>query len=196
MHAAFWKDLFTVPDAERLPAGEYERLVLRAKGLRGDAAWVIPAACALGAVVLWTVFVLAVSDMLRGALGAAWTGPLPVLGEPEPDLPTIRLVWRAVTVAAGAAIAAAAYCAVSWALLIRTMRRLANRTGCPDCGFSLMGLKVEAGVVVCPECGSRVVLAEHNLLPADLLPPRDARRPLAGAGPLGAYGGGHGRPRR
>jgi len=40
---------------------------------------------------------------------------------------------------------------------------------CPKCEFSLMGLPITRGAVRCPECGHKIVLADHLLTPDDLL---------------------------
>jgi ribosomal protein L37AE/L43A len=40
---------------------------------------------------------------------------------------------------------------------------------CPDCDYSLLGLRIESGSVMCPECGGVWVLEELGLTPADLI---------------------------
>lgn len=51
--------------------------------------------------------------------------------------------------------------------------RLVSAT-CRGCRYSLLGLTVSDGTVMCPECGAKIVLAEHNLKEEDLLVRRDA----------------------
>ncbi len=38
--------------------------------------------------------------------------------------------------------------------LIRTIRLKVRQASCPACGYSLLGLAVDLGVITCPECGS------------------------------------------
>lgn len=53
----------------------------------------------------------------------------------------------------------------------RAIRLRLRTTVCPKCAYSLLGLGVRGGEVVCPECGDRIVLAAHGLTPDDLLIP-------------------------
>lgn len=40
---------------------------------------------------------------------------------------------------------------------------------CPGCDYSLLGLRVEEDVVICPECGNSCRLEAMGLTPADLI---------------------------
>jgi hypothetical protein len=177
MFGDLWRAWFSVPEAERLDERAYRRLVEKAKLKRGDAAWMIPAGVAFSVFVLWTVVLgVVASAVWSAAAGGAGTGV------------SRRLVGCS-SLLAGALLASAVYAALRWVLLVRSMRRIINKAGCPFCEFSLVGLKPEDGEVRCPECGGRVVLAEHGLYAEDLLSPRERRRALPGAGPYGAYRG-------
>jgi hypothetical protein len=56
--------------------------------------------------------------------------------------------------------------------LIRTITLRVRQTSCPGCGYSLLGLAVDKGVVKCPECAAPYFLADHGLTAEDLLAPR------------------------
>jgi len=53
------------------------------------------------------------------------------------------------------------------------LRRLIHRAiesgRCPACSYSLLGLEVVEGRVLCPECGTRTTLAERRLTPGMLI---------------------------
>jgi DNA-directed RNA polymerase subunit RPC12/RpoP len=53
-----------------------------------------------------------------------------------------------------------------WAL-----RRHIKSAKCPGCGYLLLGLQVQDGAVVCPECGDRLMLTDLGLTPESLLVP-------------------------
>lgn len=67
-----------------------------------------------------------------------------------------------------------------WAL-----RKHINKAHCPACGYVLLGLRVEDGAVVCPECGGRLVLADLGLTPESLLA-ADKERRISRGGAEGA----------
>jgi ribosomal protein S27AE len=58
--------------------------------------------------------------------------------------------------------------------LIRTIRLRVRQASCPGCGYSLLGLAVELGVVTCPECAAPFFLADHGMTPEDIIAPRKA----------------------
>jgi hypothetical protein len=58
--------------------------------------------------------------------------------------------------------------------LIRTITLRVQQTSCPGCGYSLLGLAVDRGVVTCPECAAPFHLSEHGLRAEDLIAPRSA----------------------
>lgn len=55
-------------------------------------------------------------------------------------------------------------------LLRWAVRRHIGRASC-DCGYSLLGLTIEDGMVLCPECGHPTVLSHRGLTPENLLVP-------------------------
>ncbi len=57
-------------------------------------------------------------------------------------------------------------------LLRRAIRERIKSAACPGCGYSLIGLKVTDGRVVCPECGGDVDLDRHDLSESDLVAER------------------------
>jgi hypothetical protein len=55
--------------------------------------------------------------------------------------------------------------------LIKTITLRVHQTSCPSCGYSLLGLVVDKGVIVCPECAAPFFLADHGMTEADLMAP-------------------------
>ncbi len=55
--------------------------------------------------------------------------------------------------------------------LIRTIRLKVRQASCPGCGYSLLGLAVEYGVITCPECAAPFFLADHGMTPEDIIAP-------------------------
>lgn len=165
--------LFRVPELDKYSDDEYDRLVIQAKLRRGDAIWVLPGLCGLCAAALWGV-----AAYMLGAAVMTSTGGTPPLGSLER--------WVRLTIVVGIGVFCAVFFSVRYLLVIRSIRHIVNKTGCPYCEFSLVGLTVEHGAVKCPECGSRVVLADHRINPDDLWV-RAAK--FAGAGKRGAYKG-------
>jgi hypothetical protein len=69
--------------------------------------------------------------------------------------------------------------------LIRTITLRVHQTSCTSCGYSLLGLAVDRGAIVCPECAAPFFLADHGMTEEDLMapagvrPPKPARVPTA-----------------
>jgi DNA-directed RNA polymerase subunit RPC12/RpoP len=61
-------------------------------------------------------------------------------------------------------------------VLLAAIRDRLQSARCPQCTFSLLGLPVANGIVRCPECGSRITLAEHDLTPDDILAGAESKR--------------------
>lgn len=61
--------------------------------------------------------------------------------------------------------------------LIWAVRKQIGGTGCPRCGYQLIGLTIDNGRVRCPECGFTESLVNLNLTPADLLAPGESAVP-------------------
>lgn len=184
--ALFFGKLYrAVEELDDLTDAECERLVVRAKLRRGDAAWVLP----LAAGVVAGAVVCAVGVVVGGLVVAARSPMGLVSGEAK------TLIWAA-SLAGAVAVLTLVFAVVQRWLLLGTLRDLANRAGCPFCEFSLVGLTPVRGAVKCPECGEVVLLHEHRIQPEDLLGRTPGARrggKVLGAGPLGAYTGGKGR---
>ncbi len=58
-------------------------------------------------------------------------------------------------------------------LLIRVIRERVRGGRCPECRFSLLGLPILGGTLVCPECGTNMTLHELGLTHHDLLDEND-----------------------
>jgi hypothetical protein len=56
----------------------------------------------------------------------------------------------------------------------RIIRIQLRGTGCPGCGYSMLGLAAPEGAALCPECGHLFVLADHDMTAADLIVRADA----------------------
>lgn len=101
--------------------------------------------------------------------------------------PSLR-EWAVGNLLVGVLISVAVAVAVRWYLLVRSIKRLINRAGCPFCEFSLVGLRIEHGWVRCPECGQRVYLHEHRLSEEDILTDEERRKPIKGLEARGRWG--------
>lgn len=67
-------------------------------------------------------------------------------------------------------------------MLRRGLRRQIATAACVSCGYSLLGLPVQAGEVTCPECGHQHDLQRHGLRPEDLIA-RAQREPAEAPAP-------------
>lgn len=164
--------LFRPADLEHVPESRYRQLIARALLKRGDAAWLIPLVLGLIAACIWLVagyaLVIALSS---SSVVPNWS----------------RIGFVNVTIAAILTIAVGAV--IRWKMVTTSIRRLLNKAACPYCEFSLVGLEVEFGGVVCPECGERLLLSELGLTKDDLIPTSVSMTPFDGAGKLGSYSG-------
>jgi hypothetical protein len=172
---SFYSSIFQIPGLSNYSDAEYERLVAQAKLRRGDAIWVLPGLAGVLAAGAWIGIGIAMFVAMQAA-GSSPTG-LALRGLGLANILAAVLIGVAVAVA------------VRWVLLVRSIRRIVNRAGCPFCEFSLVGLRVQHGWVQCPECGQRVYLHEHRLSEEDILTDEERHKPIAGlgAGPMGAY---------
>lgn len=162
-----------LPDLSKYSDEEYERLVWQAKARRGDALWVIPTGAGVLAAAVW----VALAVLMQ--MGIMRMGPTVA----APSIMKFGLINAVVALAIAFALGGL----VRWIMIVRSIRRIVNKAGCPYCEFSLVGLPVKLGWVRCPECGQRVYLHEHRLTEEDLIPEGGWYRPIEGAGPRGAY---------
>lgn len=113
--------------------------------------------------------------LLPVAAGVAWlmgvhfvaslVVPMETVSRGEKWIQTTLVVL--VLVAVGASIVVGHL--VRDAILIHAIRTRIRSGRCPECGFSLLGLPIADGAIVCPECGSQMTLHELGLEPRDLL---------------------------
>lgn len=93
------------------------------------------------------------------------------LGRYSPWVDTDTIRGRGVFVVRGVVMLlvslAAAFQPYAAIVKARIRRRLRD-VSCPMCVYPLIGLPVTDGRVLCPECGGRIVLAEHGLRGADI----------------------------
>lgn len=164
--------LFRPPDLEHIPERRYQQLIQRALLKRGDAAWVIPLVVGLVGALAWIALGYALAIVLsRSGATPNWA-----------RIGFVNILIACIVTSTVAAV-------VRWKLITNSIRRLMNRAGCPYCEFSLVGLSIENGGVVCPECGERLLLSELGLSREDLLPDTVATLPFDGAGKLGSFAG-------
>ena len=184
---SFLSSIFHIPELSSYSDDEYDKLVRQAKLRRGDAIWVIPGLAGALAGIAWIGIGIAVMLAIKASNAAAAAAMSAAGGIPAAS-PSLR-GWAVGNLLVGVLISVAVAVAVRWYLLVRSIKRLINRAGCPFCEFSLVGLRVEHGWVRCPECGQRVYLHEHRLSEEDILTDEQKRKPIAGlgAGPMGAY---------
>lgn len=179
--------ILTIPELSSYSDDEYDKLVRQAKLRRGDAIWVLPGLAGILVGMAWIGVGIGVMLAIKASNAAAAVAAAGVGGIPAAT-PSMRGLAIG-NLLVGVLIAVAVAVAVRWFLLVRSIKRLINRAGCPFCEFSLVGLRVEHGWVRCPECGQRVYLHEHRLSEEDILTDEERRKPIKGlgAGPMGAY---------
>lgn len=168
--------LFRPAELEHIPEREYARLIERATVRRGDAAWVLPLIAGLVCAAAWLAIGYSAAAFLSGRGG----GRGGAIGVNWARIGVVNVLIALVVVTTVGAM-------VRWRLVTNSIKRLVNKAACPYCEFSLMGLEVEMGGVVCPECGERTVLSEIGLTKEDLVVL--ATQPFDGAGKLGSYSG-------
>jgi hypothetical protein len=167
--------IFAISELEKYSDEEFAALMRKAKLRRGDALWLIPALWGVLGATVW----VGVGAMLTFGLkssGMSLTGV--AMGR-----------WLALNGFVALLVAIAIGAAARWWMLVKSIRRLINKAGCPYCEFSLVGLKVKSGWVKCPECGQRVYIHDENITEEDLMTEaeRFAPPPKVGAGEMGAY---------
>lgn len=183
-----WPEVLTpysdLPEMSSRPPHEQRKLVSQASRRRGDAIWVVPMLWALGVAAVWAGVSFGIVR-LKMSIDASKS----VLGRVDPPADLIRLLGFA-----GLLLFVATCIVARRSMVIRSLRFLINKAGCPYCQFSLVGLTPEKlggtgskPVVRCPECGELVSIFDHGIMPDDLLTDHDRRRPFPGAGPAGAY---------
>lgn len=170
------RQLLSIPEVDKYSDEQYERLIIQARIRRGDAIWVLPLGAGLLAAGMWMMVAIFLGKVVLT------TAP----GRLAP-IAMVNTRWLILNGVVMMVIFLAATIGVRWLLIVRSIRNILNRAGCPFCDFSLVGLKIEHGRVKCPECGSSVFLHEHRLNADDLIPESQKQAPLQGAGPLGAY---------
>ncbi len=167
--------IFAIPELEKYSDDEFAVLMRKARLRRGDALWVVPVFWGIVGAVVWVGVTAVMTFGLRSTgLSLAGNG---------------MARWLMLNVFVGALVAVAVGAAARWWMLVRSIRRLLNKAGCPYCEFSMVGLRVKQGWVRCPECGQRVYIHDLHLTEEDLM--TDAERyappPEVGAGEMGAY---------
>jgi hypothetical protein len=181
-------------------------LALQARVRRGDAAWVVPLGLALtlGLVVgafgyMTSLLVIMSAGGGKTPVAGAVGGPVGMPPGTVPNVGPLTKVLMTGVLAGVIGTVILAFILIQREMLVRTMRKIIARALCPYCEFSLVGLAARRGELRCPECGNRVVLAEHRISEDDLIPDtaeglramRERWRSM-GADPLGAYTGGKG----
>lgn len=174
------------------PDEQVRKLVRQAKFRRGDALWVMPLLAGLAAAAAWGVIGWGIIEMVmfyrQSAANAGNTTGLPTPAVPLPPMIVPIVVGCGILAFVAAAVIA------RYSMVVRSVRFLVNKAGCPYCRFSLVGLTPSAKggtgakpIVRCPECGQLVSLFDHGIVPQDLVPERERYRAYDGAGPMGAY---------
>ena len=151
------------PELDRFSDAECERFVLRAAQ---KYRWSKARAMAITAGVL--AFVIPLGLVLaRAAWGIAspWTSS---------KLPRLHRVLdgpdaRGLAIVAVVAVVAFTFLLVRDRWLIRTINQRLRQTVCSGCGYSLLGLTSDRGVVECPECRQPFFLNDAGLTDDDLM---------------------------
>lgn len=158
------------PELDRFSDEQCERFVERAKNdYPGSRLGV--ALLALGVIVAVIVALSIPERMLWAVWSQRFTGRLE--REQALDLVVALSAWfYALLFCLGMLIARDRW-------LIRTITLRVHQTSCPSCRYSLLGLVVDNGVIVCPECAAPFFLADHGMTAEDLIsrPTRDPRSP-------------------
>ena len=169
------------PELDAYSDEECVRLVWQARVRRGDALWVLPGAAALMAFLAWMFVGATIFLIVFTVLSPQNTRPTPG-------------GFLVPTVLVGVMVFAIVWTLMRRGMIVRSIRNILNRAGCPFCDFSLVGLPVRDNRVVCPECGSTVRLFEHKITAEDLVGDTPGaiaqQRDRLGAGPMGAHGRG------
>jgi hypothetical protein len=199
----WFKGLFFHPAIARLSDDQFDHYAQQARARRGDAIWVVPLALGVLAAGAWLLLAGVLIEFVQsaGTLPApapqlqvvpGTPGPAQLFGGPATQVALVTPVsgavraWWGTNVVVALLIAAAVVALAYYALLLASIRALANRGGCPYCEFSLAGLAIGPdNAVTCPECGQRVYLHEHRIKREDI--ETGALAPLPGPGPRGAY---------
>jgi hypothetical protein len=90
-------------------------------------------------------------------------------------LASLSVSWLVMDLAVMVFVSAMAGAPIVSAMMVRDAwlrRAIASRLAsarCAACDYSLLGLPVNNGVVMCPECGFELALASYGLRPEDLL---------------------------
>ena len=79
------------------------------------------------------------------------------------------LSWANLLVAIGILLGFTAMLPLRDRAIRRALVRRVALVRCHACRYSLLGLPVADGATACPECGERIILADHHLTPDDLL---------------------------
>ncbi len=110
----------------------------------------------IGAGCVWAVLVIVITSVVFGAVLSSLPFGL---------FRVLAMLFFAVALAWSFGVAFL----VRDSLLIRAIRDRIRGGRCPECRFSLLGLPIHDGAIVCPECGTGMTLHELGLTPRDLL---------------------------
>lgn len=195
---------------------ERRRLVYKALTKRGDAAWILPLLAAVTATAIWVFAGMGLARIVTIAAGPAAAAPAPaapppavgaastnpatsaantpaatsgvivVTTPPAAPPPVVLRPLRTLVWGLGLIVFLATFVTTRRVLVVRTIKRLLNRTGCPFCEFNLIGLRPLGTYITCPECGERFDLLQHGMKPDDLIVAGRGRE-FEGAGRFGAY---------
>jgi hypothetical protein len=164
-----WSKIYRAfPELDRFSDRECERFVMRAEQDYPESKVGAYAAGLFIAAVAIVVMVL-LERVLWSGFAQRYARPID-REDAQDVVVALSAVFYAVVLCLGVLIARDRW-------LIRTITRRVHQTSCPGCGYSLLGLMVDNGVIVCPECAAPYFLADHGMTEQDLLTSPGARLP-------------------
>ncbi|HYE62726.1 MAG TPA: hypothetical protein VD997_12090 [Phycisphaerales bacterium] len=151
------------PELDRFSDAECERFVERATAEhQGSKSGVMALGC-LGLVIAVPLVIW---------LGvAAWSAFSPAFfgGMRKSDLDVVEDIAKTAFIAFLALGCSLTMLVVRDRWLIHTITRKVQKAACAGCGYSLLGLQPDHGVVVCPECSTPLHLRDAGLSEEDLM---------------------------
>jgi hypothetical protein len=162
-----WKAYRAFPELDRFTDAECVEWVALAKsthraflGMVGVVVVVVLIPLTIAVIVLVSRITNAIAA--SPAMASAWRS----MRMTKDDVETMFIGLNLMVVLTLAYVAGAS---VADLALRHVLRKRLNSGRCPGCEYSLLGLPARDDVVLCPECGASLNLAELGLTPADIL---------------------------
>lgn len=159
MRIPIFKIYRAFPELDQFSDSECEMYVERARARRMHSGSIMAMGALLGGIL--TIIVL---GFITYSLVMPLVSALGLNTSSESDLQ-----WGALIVGVHVVAAFMVGYVIRDVWLRRAIRGCIQAARCPACDYSLLGLPVVAGMVMCPECGQPFDLAASGLAPEDLI---------------------------